>query len=517
MADLVAPDRVTPVPPVPHSGGQGGAVARPAASTGGSVPVVAAAGAPTDLVASRRGEQGGGIEVATGLVGRAGAEAAVGTGVVGMPGGSVTSTPPTAETAGSAAGTAVVRAERVYHGSSLLAYLAHAMTGFSVVAWVHDTTGDAGLAGLAVGSLLAPLLVLGLWAGSLADRMSRQRIVTRAQLVSIAASLALAGVAVGARPSSALVVGIALVYGVGMAFVPQTRLAMLANVTSAERLRQATVTVSMVNTVALAAGPALAGTVAGLVGWPTAFLAIALCWTGSTVLAFVTPVSPVAVAGGRAAPAGALVAAAPAGSPRSPGTLRAVGGYLRGAAVVRSLIVMVGVSILLLFGPLQVLVPTFAREVLDLDNGERGALMGVLGLGIVTGGVAATRAVRLRRLPRWLVGAAVVAMVLPLGLAVAGSVATAAAVLVVVGAAGGFFASVAPGIVQVAVSDDIRGRIMAAYVVVRWGLPALGAAAAGLVADVLGLRTTLAVYGVAGVLLIAIPGRSFLRSLRPAT
>jgi predicted MFS family arabinose efflux permease len=175
---------------------------------------------------------------------------------------------------------------------------------------------------------------------------------------------------------------------------------------------------------------------------------------------------------------------------------------------------MVGVSILLLFGPLQVLVPTFAGEVLDLDNGERGALMGVLGLGIVAGGVAATRAVRLRRLPRWLVGAAVVAMALPLGLAVAGSVATAAAVLVVVGAAGGFFASVAPGIVQVAVGDDIRGRIMAAYVVVRWGLPALGAATAGLVADVLGLRATLAVYGVAGVLLIAIPARSFLSSLR---
>jgi predicted MFS family arabinose efflux permease len=198
------------------------------------------------------------------------------------------------------------------------------------------------------------------------------------------------------------------------------------------------------------------------------------------------------------------------------GTLRAIRGYLRGTAVVRSLLAMVAASILFLFGPLQVLVPTFAGDVLDLDNGERGALMGVLGLGIVAGGVAATRAARLRRLPRWLVGAAVVAMVLPLALAAAGSVATAALVLLVVGAAGGFFASVAPGIVQAAVSDDIRGRIMAAYVVVRWGLPALGAACAGIVADALGLRTALAFYGVAGALLVAATGRSFLRSLRPA-
>lgn len=407
-----------------------------------------------------------------------------------------------------------VRGERVYHASSLLAYLAHAMAGFSVVAWVHDTTGDSRLSGLAVGSLLAPLLVLGLWAGSLADRTSRQRIVSRAQLVSIVASLALAAVAVGAgAPPPVLVVGIALVYGIGMAFIPQTRLAMLANVTSAARLRQATVTVSMVNTVALAAGPAVAGTVAGLAGWPAAFLAIALCWTASTVLAYATP-----IAGGRAAPAGAPVAAAPAGPPSPPalvgsvGTLRAVRAYLRDADVVRSLIAMVAVSILLLFGPLQVLVPTFAGEVLDLGNGERGALMGVLGVGIVVGGVAATRAVRLRQLPRWLVGTAVVAMALPLALAAAGGIATAAVVLLVMGAAAGFFASVAPGIVQAAVSDDIRGRIMAAYVVVRWGLPALGAATAGLVADTLGLRTTLATYALAGTLLITLTARSFLRS-----
>jgi len=197
----------------------------------------------------------------------------------------------------------------------------------------------------------------------------------------------------------------------------------------------------------------------------------------------------------------------------SVGTLRAIRAYLRDADVVRSLIAMVAVSILLLFGPLQVLVPTFAGEVLDLGNGERGALMGVLGVGIVVGGVAATRAVRLRQLPRWLVATAVVAMALPLGLAAAGGIATAAAVLLVMGAAAGFFASVAPGIVQAAVSDDIRGRIMAAYVVVRWGLPALGAALAGLVADTLGLRTALATYALAGTLLITLTARSFLRSL----
>ncbi|HEV7759331.1 MAG TPA: MFS transporter, partial [Acidimicrobiales bacterium] len=339
-----------------------------------------------------------------------------------------------------------------------------------------------------------------------------------------AASLALAAVSLGhGAPAGPLVVGIALVYGVGMAFIPQTRLAMLANVTSAERLRQATVTVSMVNTVALAAGPALVGVIAGAAGWPAAFLAVALCWAGSTTLAFATPTSPATstagprrprAAGGRAAPAGAPFATAPAGSPA--GTVRAVRAYLRGAPAVRALLGMVAVSILFLFGPLQVLVPTFAGEVLGLGNGERGALMGVLGLGTVAGGVAATRATRLRRLPGWLVAAALAATVLPLGLAAAATTLVAALVLLLVGALGGFFASVAPGIVQAAVSDDIRGRIMAAYVVVRWGLPALGAACAGIVADALGLRPALALYALTGTVLLALAARSFLQALRLA-
>ena len=56
----------------------------------------------------------------------------------------VTELRPSATVAAAPAGDAAdpVRGERVYHASSLLAYLAHAMAGFSVVAWVHDTTGD---------------------------------------------------------------------------------------------------------------------------------------------------------------------------------------------------------------------------------------------------------------------------------------------------------------------------------------------------------------------------------------
>jgi MFS family permease len=385
-----------------------------------------------------------------------------------------------------------------YHGSSLLAYLAHAMAGFAVVTWVHDTTGDSRLAGIAVGALLAPLLVLGLWAGSLADRVSRQRVVVRAQLVSVAATLGLWAVSLGADvPPAGLIVAIAAVYGVGMAFIPQTRLALLANVTTPERLRQATVTVSVINTVALAAGPAVVGQLAHAGGWPAAFLAIAACWTASTALALLTPVHAATL------------------TTQGRGTVAAVATYLRGDAVVRALLGLVAASILLLFGPLQVLVPAFASDVLAMDNGQRGALMAVLGLGIVAGGVAATRAARLRHLPRWLVATAVLAMALPAALAAASST-SAAIILFAVGATGGFFASVAPGIVQVSVTDEIRGRVMAAYVVVRWGLPALGAAAAGLLAEVLGLRPTLVVYGLVGTALALTTGRRFLRSWAPA-
>jgi MFS family permease len=274
--------------------------------------------------------------------------------------------------------------------------------------------------------------------------------------------------------------------------------------------------------VALAAGPFLVGQITHLTSWPTAFLAIAACWAASTLLALGTPT---VASRARSQPAESAssprsasprttmaTTAATAPSARLGGsTLAEIARYLRGDDVVRALLGMVAASILLLFGPLQVLVPAFTGEILDLDDGQRGTLMGVLGLGIVAGGAAATRAVRLRHLPGWLVATAAAAMALPLALAAASTSVTAALVLLAVGATAGFFASLAPGLVQAAVADEIRGRVMAAYVVVRWGLPALGAAAAGLLAEYLGLRLTLIAYGLTGTTAVLATGRRFLR------
>jgi predicted MFS family arabinose efflux permease len=47
----------------------------------------------------------------------------------------------------------------------------------------------------------------------------------------------------------------------------------------------------------------------------------------------------------------------------------------------------------------------------------------------------------------------------------------------------------------------MRARVMSLFVVISWGVPAFGAVAAGWVAELVGIRTTLAVGGVLSVAL----------------
>jgi len=56
-------------------------------------------------------------------------------------------------------------------------------------------------------------------------------------------------------------------------------------------------------------------------------------------------------------------------------------------------------------------------------------------------------------------------------------------------------------LIQSGVPHEWRARVMSVFVVISWGVPAFGAVAAGWVAELVGIRTTLAVGGVASLAL----------------
>jgi MFS family permease len=382
--------------------------------------------------------------------------------------------------------------ELAFQVSSTLAYLAHAMSVFSVATWCFDVTRSTSAAGLATFSILAPMLALGLLAGSLADRPgrvhARRSTLIRAQTVVALASAGLYGVSsADSSPALIEILVFGTLYGTALAFTPQTRLALIANVVRRERLGAATILVSVTNTAALAVGPAIAGVIDGVWGWPTVFATTATLWAVSTALMVGVQVS----------------SPSPPGQAVRPPGVRAALRYLRSHQDVSALLAMIAVVIVFLFGPLQVLVPAFATAELNLSGARRGGLMAALGAGIFCGGFSALFLHRFAKPRQVLVASAVTATLSPILVAMSTSTTALVTALVFAGAAGGLFASSAPAMVQVAVSDDMRGRVMAFYVIIRWGLPAAGTVTAGLLSERVGLRPTLwcvAVVGVLGVL-----------------
>jgi MFS family permease len=116
-----------------------------------------------------------------------------------------------------------------------------------------------------------PVLVLSPWAGSLADRADRRRLLLVTQLAATALSAALAGIAWGGLASAWVVILFSVALGVTSAFAAPAQLALVASLVEEEDVPQAVALNSMTFNLARAVGPASAAGVIAAFGIPWAF------------------------------------------------------------------------------------------------------------------------------------------------------------------------------------------------------------------------------------------------------
>jgi MFS family permease len=146
-----------------------------------------------------------------------------------------------------------------------------------------------------------PVFLFGIWAGSIADRHPRRRVilVTQANAIlqaTLLAALTLSGVV---RPWHVLVLSAML--GMTYAFEIPARQALLADLAGEDMPNAVALNSSIVNAARIA-GPALAGVVVASVGEGWAFAANAVSFLGTfcALLVIRPPPQPLATGGGRA-------------------------------------------------------------------------------------------------------------------------------------------------------------------------------------------------------------------------
>jgi predicted MFS family arabinose efflux permease len=351
-------------------------------------------------------------------------------------------------------------------------------------AWlVWRLTGSVQMLGL-VGFLgQVPVFLFGLWAGSIADRLPRRKVVLATQTNAIVQATLLAVLTLTGVVQAWHVLVLAAMLGMTYAFEIPARQALLADLAGEDMPNAIALNSTIVNA-GRVVGPALAGVLVATLGEGVCFAINALSFAGTyaALLVMRPPAQPPTPAGGqRAHLLAGLV-------------------YAGRTAHVRALLALLAVSSLFAM-PYQTLLPVFSSKELGGDAGLYGILLASAGVGALVAALSLLRRRGLRGLGRRVAWGATALATGLLGLSASRRPALAAAALLLAG--WGFITQMAGTmtLLQGLAPAGLRGRVMGLFSTLFVGVSPFGALAAGFVSARLGAPRTLALG--AGVVLAA--------------
>lgn len=338
-----------------------------------------------------------------------------------------------------------------------------------------------------IGALqFGPILLFSFVSGAISDRVRKRRLLLGTQAALMLQALTLAALVWSGHVQFWHVALLAALYGLANTLDMPSRQSYIAHLVPRGDLMNAIALNSAVFNGARVVGPAAAGLLVARYGTAAAFLL-----NGASFLAVLAALAAIRTEGaprpGRGLGMRAEIAEGvryAAGTPR--------------VALVMGLLMVVSLFV----ANMSVLVPLIARDVLHEGAHGFGLLMAALGVGAVVGALAVA-ALSVGRPPLGLlVGPALAAAALLLVLSTARHFGVAAAVLAALGVAQIVFMTSCNTTVQIAVPDELRGRVMGLYALVFAGMTPIGALLMGTVAEHWGVSRACAVGGGVGLVLI---------------
>ena len=337
--------------------------------------------------------------------------------------------------------------------------------------------------GITTGLQFLPVLLLSPYAGVVADRFPKRRLLQVTQATMALASVVLGVIAVLGVAQTWQVYVIALLFGVGSAFDAPARQSFVSEMVGQDDLTNAVGLNSASFNAARILGPALAGLMIGALGG-------GVTATGWVIL--VNAASYGAVIGQLQRMDTSLLRT-PEPRERTPGML------VEGVRYIRSQPKMIMILVMVFFAGtfgmnFQITSALMATEVFGKGAGEFGLLGSAMAVGSLTGALLAARRVRIRL--RLLVAAA-----LGFGVAeiVAGLLPTYLAFALfspVIGFCTLTLLNSANATLQLESAPALRGRVMALYMTIVMGGTPLGSPIIGWVGQHLGARWSLVIGGV---------------------
>ena len=386
----------------------------------------------------------------------------------------------------------------LFYLSCLLSFTAGHMVNYSVIIYAQDVLGSDLLSGLGFALCFGPPLLLGWYAGVLCDRLAPVRIIHAAQLLLLAATVTLAlGHGLTGVPTSrtAFVLGAALLAGIGWSFVAPARMTVMAQIVAPQQLPRAALVLNLLVMTGFGLGPLAISALRTAGGWPLVFGMVAALFVGSSIC--LLPVPSFA----------SLKPHRPVHQEVAEG-LRAV----RASPLLLQLLLAAMFGYMMM-GPMQVMLPKFARQVLALSELGRGAFLGMLAPALIAGGVLAMLVARYVANGRAILAATLAAGVCFGALGLTRSPLLATVFPVAAGTAGGICISLIVAGIQGQTHSSVRGRVLAMYTIISQVVPAVSGLVAGALVYGLGAAHAIVTTG-AAIAVLALLNASWMGALR---
>ncbi|MCJ8169873.1 MFS transporter [Atopomonas sediminilitoris] len=347
----------------------------------------------------------------------------------------------------------------------LAGFLAGHLTNYAVILYAQDVWHSDALAGLGFALCFGVPLLLGWPAGAWCDQHSPQRVAQCAHAAFIGA-LSLLAVAHYAPPAWAKLIFLsgAALTGVGWALLAPARMALLGRLAGE---RQASLAVLFNALVMLGFGlaPLLLALMRIAGGWPLVHASGLLLFATAVCLLLGLKVSPL---GGH----GSVLSRIREGLRYARST------PLLAQALLSAMLVYAAM------GPLQVMLPRFAQQVLQLSELQRGLFLASLALALLLGGALALPLARRFGHGRSLFAAGLISAVALGLLSQQLSLASALACLFLNGMGAGLMVSLIVALLQHEGSPALRGRLLSIYTITSQVVPAAGGLLAGMALEV---------------------------------
>jgi MFS family permease len=349
---------------------------------------------------------------------------------------------------------------------------------------VLDLTGSAFWVGLVESLGTLPVLLFSLYAGAIADRVPKHRMVLVTQTAAMLVAFGFAAVAFFGIESVGPIVVLAALLGTATAFDIPARQSFFVEIVGKEDLPSAiALNASAFNATRLV-GPAIAGVLIAAVG-------VAACF-------FLNGLSYIAVLA--ALLAMRLPSSSPPALPSKSAWSNIAAGLRFAGGEPRIRVLLMNIAVMSICGlPALTLLPVLARLELGQGAREYGWMMSAVGAGALIGALAvATFAPRMPkgRVVGW---AAVLFGVSVAAVGFSPSVPVALAILMALGLAMITTTALTNTLLQTLVPDGLRGRVISVYTFSFVGMAPIGALLGGAAAERFGVAATLGVGGLVTV------------------